>query len=123
MIYRMSITLGVMAGVLVLSTLPAGTSRDDATLVRLVTGVPWLLQKLLHIVLYGVLALLWTWTLYPLGMSWVHVGLCVLVLTIGFGAIMEWLQMRIPGRFGTWTDVGLDAAGAALGFVLAAMHL
>lgn len=123
MAYRMSLTLALMVGMLVLSVMPARTTRGDPALVSLIAAVPSLIQKLLHLVLYGVLAGLWTWTLHPLDMTPRLAGTCVLALTIGFGATMEWFQSRIPGRFGTWTDVGLNAIGAIMGLALAASLL
>jgi VanZ family protein len=42
---------------------------------------------------------------------------------VAFGAVMEWCQTKVPGRYGTAFDVALDAAGAALGLLAAVFIL
>ena len=45
------------------------------------------------------------------------------VLTVGLGAILEWYQTLVPGRFGTIVDALLNAIGAIAGLLLASFLL
>jgi VanZ family protein len=45
--------------------------------------------------------------------------LTAFIITVGFGAVVEWCQTRVPGRIGSLADVLLNAAGAALGLLVA----
>ncbi len=76
--------------------------------------LPSLLQNLVHIPAYGLLAFLWRWSLN----AYMQAGTAVvltLVLTIGFGGFQEFYQTMIPGRYGSLSDVLSNALGAALG--------
>ena len=80
------------------------------------------MQKVLHVCLYGVLALLLLWTFEGI-QSRAYRFLISFILAVAFGAVMEWCQTKVPGRFGTVYDVALNAAGAALGLLAAAFLL
>jgi len=60
---RLTITLCFMALLMAVSIIPGHTQSDDSVLIRLVAKTPKLLQKVLHFLLYGVLTMLWVWTL------------------------------------------------------------
>jgi VanZ family protein len=75
-------------------------------------------QKALHVGIYGALAVLWMWTLEPIESRLLRIVLA-LVASVGLGALLEWHQTRVPGRFGTVLDVILNAAGAIAGLLLA----
>ena len=81
---------------------------------------PTLLQKALHVCLYAILALLLVWTLDDL-QSWTYRLLIAFILAVAFGALMEWCQTMVPGRYGTVFDVALNAAGAAIGLLAAVL--
>jgi VanZ family protein len=101
--------LVILGGALVLvaSVLPG-----DSPAVR---AVPERLQKAMHLLAYGVLAALWSWTLAgsPLGPLWR--GALAAALATALGALVELIQRYRPGRYGTWGDVVLNATGAVLG--------
>lgn len=110
-----------MALLTLASLVPGRPQPGDSAFIWLVAKVPSLLQKGLHVCLYGVLVLLLVWTLdsiqsrtYRFLISW--------IIAVAFGAVMEWYQTKVPGRFGTVIDVTLNSAGAALG-LLAAVFL
>ena len=42
-----------------------------------------------------------------------------LLLSVGLGVALEWYQTQVPGRFGTITDMLLNAVGAIVGIFLA----
>jgi VanZ family protein len=104
------------------SLTPGRPQPGDSAFNQLIAQTPTLLQKLLHICLYGVLVLLLAWTLdsirsrtYRFLISW--------IIAVAFGAVMEWYQSKVPGRFGTVIDVALNAAGATFGLLVAVFLL
>jgi hypothetical protein len=119
---RIILTLCFMALLGVASLTPGRPRSGGSSFVWLVASTPPSLQKLLHVCLYAVLVFLWVWTLdgihsktYRLVVAW--------ITAVAFGAVMEWCQVKVPGRFGTMTDVVLDAAGASFGLLAAALLL
>ncbi len=115
---RLLITLMFMVALLIASVIPGRLQPGDSVFVWMVAATPGLVQNVLHVCLYAVLTTLWAWTLEPL--ESVPARLFVaLTLAVGFGALMEWFQTSIPGRFGTFYDVMLNAAGATIGLVVA----
>lgn len=118
---RLAVTAAFMAILLVVSLIPGRAQPGDSVFVWLVASTPTPLQKMLHLLLYAVLTLLWVWTLESLESKVLRFGIAVSI-AICFGAAMEWYQTKIPGRFGTIFDVVLNAGGALIG-VLAAIFL
>ena len=110
-----------MALVMLASLIPGHHKPGDSVFIWMVANTPTLIQKILHVCLYGVLALLLVWTLDGI-QSRTYRFLIALIIAVAFGAVMEWCQTKVPGRFGTVYDVALNAAGAALG-LLAAVFL
>ena len=115
---RWLITLSLVALIVGLSVVPGHPKPGDSSFTWLVALTPTLLQKMMHVLIYAVLAMLWAWTLESLGPRWVRIALALL-LSIGLGAALEWYQTKIPGRFGSLVDVLLNAAGAIAGIVVA----
>lgn len=107
---RLGFSLALTAVVAVLSLLPGTPVEGDSQLVRSVAAVPSALQNAMHLVLYGVLALLWSWALarghgrLPLTAAGV----------IAYGCVLELAQLAVPGRFASLQDVALNTAGVAL---------
>ena len=111
-----------MAMLMLASLIPGHPKPGDSAFFWLVANTPSLVQKVLHVCLYGVFALLLLWTLDGI-QSRVYRFLIAFVIAVAFGAVMEWCQTMVPGRFGTMYDVALNAAGAALGLLAAAFLL
>lgn len=107
---------------MLVSLIPGHPKPGDSTFIWLVANTPTLMQKVLHVCLYGVLALLLLWTFEGI-QSRAYRFLISFILAVAFGAVMEWCQTKVPGRFGTVYDVALNAAGAALGLLAAAFLL
>ena len=120
-ISRISITVGFMALLALVSLLPGRYKPGDSTFIWLIAETPSLIQKTLHLILYGILALLLVWALDGIQSRNSRL-LTALVIAVAFGALMEWGQTVVPGRFGSLYDIILNAAGAALG-LLAAIFL
>lgn len=121
-IVRLSITLSLAVLVAVLSVTPGAATHDDAGFSWLIGMTPPPLQKLMHVLAYGILTLAWDWTLAIRLRRRRQRALLAMFLAIGEGILLEWWQTQVPGRFGTLTDVLLNAAGVVLG-VLASLAL
>ena len=77
-----------------------------------------LLQKLMHVVVYALLTLLLVWALNAAGWSPVRACACGVSMAIALGALLEWVQLSVPGRFGNLLDIGLNITGAVFGLLL-----
>lgn len=119
---RIVLSLCLMALLVVASLVPGRARADDSLLIRAVARTPQSLQKILHVGLYGVLSVTLVWTLESVEPDPLRFA-AAFVIAVALGAAMEWCQKRVPGRFGTLADVGLDAAGALLGLFAAALLL
>lgn len=119
---RIVLTLCFMAMLMLASLIPGHPKPCDSAFFWLVANTPTLVQKVLHVCLYGVFALLLLWTLDGI-QSRTYRFLIAFVIAVAFGAVMEWCQTKVPGRFGTMYDVALNAVGAALGLLAAAFML
>ena len=119
---RIALTVCLMALVALLSLMPGNSASTGQGVGKLFARTPALFQKIMHVCLYALLALLLVWTLDPIQIL-TYRYLISFIISVGFGALMEWCQTTVPGRFGTVADVGLNAAGAVLGLLAAVMLL
>ncbi len=117
-IYRWLITLVFVGIVVVLSVTPGRYQAGDSVFVWLVANTPTPLQKIMHVAVYMALALLLMWALETVESRTSRIA-WTLVLTFSLGAVLEWYQTMVPGRFGTIVDVLLNAVGAIVGLVAA----
>jgi VanZ family protein len=111
-----------MALLMIASLIPGQHKPGDSVFIWLVANTPTVMQKVLHVCLYGVLALMLVWTLDSI-QSRAYRFMIALIITVAFGAVMEWCQTKVPGRYGTLYDVALNAAGATLGLLIAVFLL
>ena len=119
---RWGVTLFFAALVVALSISPGIERSGDNIFVWIIVRTPGLVQNIMHVAVYAALALLWMWTLESVESRIVLIAL-TLIATIGLGAVLEWHQTRVPGRFGTLFDVALNALGALLGLAMALLLL
>lgn len=119
---RIALTLCFMVLLMLVSLIPGHPKPDDSASIWLLAKTPALMQKALHVCFYCVLVLLLVWTFEGIE-SRANRFLISFVIAVAFGAVMEWCQTKVPGRFGTVHDVALNAAGAALGLLAAAFLL
>ncbi len=69
---------------------------------------------MLHAPAYGLLALLWIFTLRDHAVA-EHRSMCVaFLMASGYGALTELNQIWIPGRFPSASDVMFDVAGSLI---------
>jgi glycopeptide antibiotics resistance protein len=76
-----------------------------------ITGLKPSIHNLLHVPAYAILSIL---LLKVLGKRL----MLVIVGTIVFGMINEWIQLAIPGRYPGLLDIGLNTIGALVGIFL-----
>mgnify|MGYP001550028394 CR=1 FL=1 len=110
---RILIPLAYMLGIFALSSIP-DTGRIETQAERIFLWITPEFQNFLHIPLYGGLAGCWYWALK----HWVvgtnnKIALAFTFTTI-YSFIDEYHQLSVPGRFGSLTDLGLNAIGAIL---------
>lgn len=115
--WRLLLPLVYMAAIFALSSIP-DTAAPETGLERVLQWASPELQNLLHIPLFGGLAWCWHWGLR----SWVkqeprRVGVA-LALTLAYSALDEIHQLGVPGRFGSLTDMVLNAVGAVLALAM-----
>jgi len=111
------LTLALMALIATLSLTPDTPRPGDDAFAWLVHVTPTALQKSMHIVSYGTLAAVLAWSLRPIDSTIARLAVAF-VIAAGFGALMEWLQLSIPGRFSSIYDIMLNAIGAAVGLAI-----
>ena len=110
-IKRLSVLILVsyMGVVFMLSTVP-----DAGATHTLFAIVPNVIQKLGHLLAFGLLALLWIVTLRVHGAP-ERLSVCVaLVVASGYGAVTELFQVGVPGRFPSMWDFMIDVSGILL---------
>jgi len=115
---RLLITLAAVGVIVGLSVTPGDDPSADGVFVWLVVVTPPTLQKIMHMVAYAGLAILWMWTFETFPSRRLGIALS-LTITVAIGAILEWYQTMVPGRFGSLMDIVLDALGALLGILVA----
>ena len=107
---RLGLALALTALVALLSLIPGTPLEGDSQLVLSVAAVPSTLQNAMHLVLYGALAVLWSWALER-----GHGRLALAAAgVIAYGCVLELAQLAVPGRFASVLDVALNTAGVAL---------
>lgn len=119
---RWGTTLAFAALVVALSVTPGIARPGDNAFVWIVVNTPAPLQKLMHVLVYALLAMLWLWTLESIESQALRIAL-VIIATVGMGAVLEWHQTSVPGRFGTVFDALLNTFGAVVGLVIALLIL
>ncbi len=98
------VTLSYMCVLFILSSIPGG--RENGPLVSAK------LANIAHVPAYGLLALLWIFTLRNHGVT-EHRSMCVAFLVaLGYGALTELHQVWVPGRFPSAFDVMFNVAGS-----------
>lgn len=105
---RYLLPLSYMAVLFCVSSIP-GQVMEVTPGLRLITPN---LQNLLHVPVYGGLALSWWWALEPQVHAVRSRLIAAFVLTVLYGLVDEIWQLYIPGRYGSITDLALDAFGA-----------
>ena len=121
-VYRWMLTILFVGLVVILSVTPGRAQAGDSIFVWLVVNTPTPLQKFMHVAIYAALALLVMWSLEAVESRTARIAL-TFVLTVGLGAILEWYQTLVPGRFGTIVDALLNAIGAIAGLLIGLLVL
>ena len=105
--------LALMLVIALLSLIPGRPTEGDSALVWALAGVSPRIQNLGHVILYGLLTMLWVRWLSDLRSNRPQV--IALMITITFGVLLELGQLHVPGRFGSVYDALLNTLGAMVG--------
>ncbi len=100
------VVLGYMGGLFILSSIP-GTGENG----HLVSST---VANMLHIPAYGLLALLWIFTLRDHGISRHRTMYVAFLVASAYGALTELNQVWIPGRYPSAFDVMFNVAGSLI---------
>jgi hypothetical protein len=119
--YRILFPLTYMLGIFTLSSIP-DTGRIESQLDKVFHWVSPELQNLLHIPLYGGLAGSWYWAMEYKIIDSFKKSCYAFVFTMTYSLIDEYYQLSIPGRFGSFTDLALNAIGAIIMLAIIALH-
>ena len=113
--------IAVMGGLYAAASIPGSAPAEPSAVHEVFSWFSPTVHNILHIPAYALLA----WTLFfcvdpHLGR---RLGFPIVVLIAGsYGALMEWHQGGIPGRYASLTDVALNLVGAVAGWLLAARY-
>lgn len=108
--YRLILPLGYMGGIHMLSSIPDDGAAETVG-EQLLQWVTPAFQNLLHIPLFGGLAIAWYWALGPNLISRHAKLVLVFLITGAYSFLDEWHQLHVPGRFGSLTDIALNLTG------------
>jgi len=100
------VTLSYMCVLFILSSIPGG--RENGPLVSAK------LANIAHVPAYGLLALLWIFTLRGHGMTERQSMCAAFLVALGYGALTEVHQVWIPGRLASAADVMFNVAGSLI---------
>lgn len=114
---RLFLPLAYMCLIFVLSSIP-GEDNPNSPLQSILAWLAPVFQNLLHLPLFGGLALTWYWALHSLNCEARWISIWAFSLTGTYAVLDEWHQFYTPGRTASWMDLMLDLAGAGLALVL-----
>jgi len=103
------ILIGYMAAIFILSSIP-----DTGDTGQVMGFVPSTIQNILHLPVYGLLGLLWIFTLRARGVPENRSVWLAILLSSAYGGLMESYQIWVPGRFPSATDFFVNVAGILL---------
>ncbi len=118
---RLFIPLAYMLAIFALSSIP-DTGRIESPVDKIFHWVSPELQNLLHIPLFGGLAGCWHWALKPWIIGVNSRIVVAFIFTTLYSFADEYHQLSVPGRFGSFTDLGLNAIGSILILAMIALH-
>ena len=120
--FRWLLTGLLIVAITAVSIVPGNPKPGDSAFVWFVAQALPVFQKTMHFIVYGALAWLWVWSLESRA-SWRTRLIVAFLFCVIFGAMLEWWQTFVPGRFGMLFDVLLNAAGVATGLMVAKLSL
>jgi len=112
---RKIVLLGLyMLVILFLSLLPM---NRDIKAFQILIDLDSVIQNLMHVPVYALLAVLGMqiFSIYT-GTFWKTVSI-VATFSVGFGILLEFLQLIIPGRYPSAADMVLNSVGALIGIL------
>ena len=117
--FRLATTIAFMVAIAVLSLVPGHPQPGDSAFLWAVAKTPPIVQNIMHVVLYGLLSVLWVWTLAVDQLNRTRPWASAVIIVIAFGAGLEVCQLFVPGRFASILDVLSNSIGALVGVFVA----
>jgi len=102
------VTLSYMCVLFILSSIPGG---ENGHVMELVSPT---VANIAHVPAYGLLALLWIFTLRDHGVTEDRSMWVAFVVASAYGALTELTQVWIPGRFPSASDVMFNVSGSLI---------
>ena len=115
---RIALTALATLLVVILSVTPGSDLPNDNVFIWLIATTPSLIQNLMHVVAYALLASMWVWSLNSLSTPRGRL-LTAAFATVAMGVILEACQVYVAGRYATLLDVLLNITGSLMGIALA----
>jgi glycopeptide antibiotics resistance protein len=112
---KIAVAVVYMSLILMTSVIPM--DRDIEGLRFLIELKP-LVQNLLHIPMFAILAILWLQISKQYEIEGKKRIVLILLLSFGFGILNELIQLTIPGRYAGILDMGLNTIGVLCGIAL-----
>ena len=103
------ILIGYMAVIFMLSSMP-----DTGETGQVTAFVSPPIQNILHLPAYGLLGLLWIFTLRTRGFPENRSIRIAILVSSAYGGLMEIYQIWVPGRFPSFFDFFVNVAGILL---------
>ncbi len=98
-----------MAAIFILSSIP--DTGDTGHVMALVSPT---IQNILHLPAYGLLGLLWIFTLRTRGFPENRSVWLAILLSLAYGGLLEIYQIWVPGRFPSFLDFFVNVSGVLL---------
>ena len=111
-ITSIAFTLGYMAALLVLSTIP--DTQGAEIIWQQFAIVPVGIQNLAHAPAYGILALFWANTLRNFHLDRLQAAMPAVFIAAIYGGAMELIQAFVPGRHPSALDCFFNIGGALI---------
>ena len=99
--------------IFILSSIPADDDRDMGNIVG-----REIVQNMLHIPMFGLLAVLWLKTFCNMNFNFRKAIAFSALITCSYSAFDEFHQAFIPGRFASGLDFLLNVTGLCMGLVV-----
>ena len=116
--FRWLAVVALTSAIVAVSIVPGEPQPGDGIFIWVIAKTPTLLQKSIHVVIYGLQTALLFWSFRGLKFSKAYAAVLAATIAIALGALLEWMQLSVPGRFGSLYDVGLNSAGTAGGLLV-----
>lgn len=111
---KIAVAVGYMFLILITSVIPSGTPTD------LWKGIHFpihIIKNLLHVPMYAILTTLWMQIMRQYDIGVMKSMVLVFFVSSAFGILNELIQLAIPTRYASLSDIGLNTIGIVCGVI------